>query len=144
MQQRNLGRSNLEVSAIGLGCMSMSFGLGPAMDKNEAFKLIDGEAEVERSGDRYSPCGGFSLRAFGAAADVLYSSSRLRIASGSCRRSKMAEITIRLPSGAEVRLLGSLPRSIHGFTLNDWQSRRKLIVPCFRPGHFAVSVLLLL
>jgi aryl-alcohol dehydrogenase-like predicted oxidoreductase len=40
MQKRNLGKSNLEVSAIGLGCMSMSFGLGPAMDKNEAIKLI--------------------------------------------------------------------------------------------------------
>jgi aryl-alcohol dehydrogenase-like predicted oxidoreductase len=40
MQKRKLGRSNLEVSAIGLGCMSMSFGLGPAMDKNEAIKLI--------------------------------------------------------------------------------------------------------
>jgi aryl-alcohol dehydrogenase-like predicted oxidoreductase len=40
MQKRNLGKSNLEVSAIGLGCMSMSFGLGPAIDKNEAIKLI--------------------------------------------------------------------------------------------------------
>ena len=40
MQKRNRGKSNLEVSAIGLGCMSMSFGLGPAMDKNEAIKLI--------------------------------------------------------------------------------------------------------
>ena len=40
MQKRNLGKSNLEVSAIGLGCMSMSFGLGPAMDRNEAIKLI--------------------------------------------------------------------------------------------------------
>jgi aryl-alcohol dehydrogenase-like predicted oxidoreductase len=40
MQKRKLGKSNLEVSAIGLGCMSMSFGLGPAMDKNEAIKLI--------------------------------------------------------------------------------------------------------
>jgi len=40
MQKRTLGKSNLEVSAIGLGCMSMSFGLGPAMDKNEAIKLI--------------------------------------------------------------------------------------------------------
>jgi aryl-alcohol dehydrogenase-like predicted oxidoreductase len=40
MQKRNLGKSNLEVSALGLGCMSMSFGLGPAMDKNEAIKLI--------------------------------------------------------------------------------------------------------
>ena len=40
MEKRNLGKSNLEVSAIGLGCMSMSFRLGPAMDKNEAIKLI--------------------------------------------------------------------------------------------------------
>jgi aryl-alcohol dehydrogenase-like predicted oxidoreductase len=40
MKKRQLGKSNLEVSAIGLGCMSMSFGLGPAMDKNEAIKLI--------------------------------------------------------------------------------------------------------
>src|SRR5271170_8122877 len=40
MQKRKLGKNNLEVSAIGLGCMSMSFGLGPAMDKNEAIKLI--------------------------------------------------------------------------------------------------------
>ena len=40
MQKRKLGKSKLEVSAIGLGCMSMSFGLGPAMDRNEAIKLI--------------------------------------------------------------------------------------------------------
>jgi aryl-alcohol dehydrogenase-like predicted oxidoreductase len=40
MQKRTLGKSDPEVSAIGLGCMSMSFGLGPAMDKNEAIKLI--------------------------------------------------------------------------------------------------------
>jgi aryl-alcohol dehydrogenase-like predicted oxidoreductase len=40
MQKRKLGRSNLEVSALGLGCMSMSFGYGPAGDKQEMISLI--------------------------------------------------------------------------------------------------------
>jgi len=40
MQKRKLGRSNLEVSALGLGCMGMSFGLGPAADKKEMIALI--------------------------------------------------------------------------------------------------------
>jgi aryl-alcohol dehydrogenase-like predicted oxidoreductase len=40
MQKRKLGKSNLEVSAIGLGCMGMSFGFGPAMDKQEGISLI--------------------------------------------------------------------------------------------------------
>jgi aryl-alcohol dehydrogenase-like predicted oxidoreductase len=40
MQKRKLGNSGLEVSAIGLGCMGMSFGLGLAIDKQEAIKLI--------------------------------------------------------------------------------------------------------
>src|ERR1700744_2180799 len=44
MQKRKLG--NLEVSAMGLGCMGMSFGFGPAMDKQEGIKLI--RAAVER------------------------------------------------------------------------------------------------
>jgi len=35
MQKRKLGNSNLEVSAIGLGCMGMSFGDGPPADKQE-------------------------------------------------------------------------------------------------------------
>ena len=39
MQKRKLGKSNLEVSAIGLGCMSMSFGCGPAGDKQEMISL---------------------------------------------------------------------------------------------------------
>src|SRR5271166_7143920 len=38
--KRKLGNSNLEVSAIGLGCMGLSFGLGPATDKKEAIALI--------------------------------------------------------------------------------------------------------
>ncbi|HEY2169587.1 MAG TPA: aldo/keto reductase [Candidatus Angelobacter sp.] len=46
MQKRRLGKSNLEVSAIGLGCMGMSFGFGPAMDKKEGIALI--RAGVER------------------------------------------------------------------------------------------------
>src|SRR5688572_3074965 len=40
MQKRKLGKSNLEVSALGLGCMSMSFGYGPAADKQEMISLI--------------------------------------------------------------------------------------------------------
>ena len=46
MQKRKLGKNNLEVSAIGLGCMGMSFGFGPAMDKKEGIALI--RAAVER------------------------------------------------------------------------------------------------
>jgi aryl-alcohol dehydrogenase-like predicted oxidoreductase len=40
MQKRKLGKSNLEVSAIGLGCMGMSFGYGPPADKHEMISLI--------------------------------------------------------------------------------------------------------
>ncbi|MEH2321283.1 hypothetical protein [Nostoc sp.] len=40
MQTRKLGNSNLEVSAIGLGCMGMSFGYGPAADKQEMISVI--------------------------------------------------------------------------------------------------------
>jgi aryl-alcohol dehydrogenase-like predicted oxidoreductase len=40
MQKRTLGNSNLEVSALGLGCMGLSFGYGPAVDKKEGIKLI--------------------------------------------------------------------------------------------------------
>lgn len=46
MQKRRLGRSHLEVSAIGLGCMGMSFGYGPAKDRQEMIALI--RAAVER------------------------------------------------------------------------------------------------
>jgi len=46
MKKRKLGKSNLEVSALGLGCMGMSFGLGPAMDKKDGISLI--RAAVER------------------------------------------------------------------------------------------------
>ena len=46
MQKRKLGRSTLEVSALGLGCMGMSFGYGPAADKKEMIALI--RTAVER------------------------------------------------------------------------------------------------
>ena len=46
MQKRNLGNSNLEVSALGLGCMGMSYGYGPAADKQEMISLI--RTAVER------------------------------------------------------------------------------------------------
>jgi aryl-alcohol dehydrogenase-like predicted oxidoreductase len=40
MEKRKLGKSNLEVSALGLGCMGMSFGFGPPADKKEMIALI--------------------------------------------------------------------------------------------------------
>jgi aryl-alcohol dehydrogenase-like predicted oxidoreductase len=46
MQKRKLGKSNLEVSALGLGCMGLSFGYGPAVEKQEGISLI--RAAVER------------------------------------------------------------------------------------------------
>ena len=46
MQKRKLGNSNLEVSAIGLGCMGMSFAYGPPKDKQEMISLL--RAAVER------------------------------------------------------------------------------------------------
>src|SRR3989454_215226 len=46
MQKRKLGKSNLEVSAIGLGCMGLSFGYGPAVDKQQGISLI--RAALER------------------------------------------------------------------------------------------------
>lgn len=46
MQQRQLGQNGLTVSALGLGCMGLSFGYGPATDKQQAISLI--RAAVER------------------------------------------------------------------------------------------------
>src|SRR5579863_418465 len=46
MQKRKLGKSNLEVSAIGLGCMGMSFGYGPAVDKQDGISLIRSAVEL--------------------------------------------------------------------------------------------------
>src|SRR5579862_4556812 len=46
MEKRKLGKSNLEVSALGLGCMGMSFSYGPPKDKREMISLI--HAAVDR------------------------------------------------------------------------------------------------
>lgn len=59
MKKRQLGKSGLEVSALGLGCMGLSFGLGPAIDTKEAIKLV--RAAYERgvtffdSAEAYGP-----------------------------------------------------------------------------------------
>jgi aryl-alcohol dehydrogenase-like predicted oxidoreductase len=45
MQKRTLGTNGLEVSAIGLGCMGLSFGLGPAVDRAQAIALVRAAAE---------------------------------------------------------------------------------------------------
>ena len=60
MQKRKLGNSGLEVSAIGLGCMGISFGLGPGLDKKDGVELI--RAAYERgvtffdTAEVYGPC----------------------------------------------------------------------------------------
>jgi aryl-alcohol dehydrogenase-like predicted oxidoreductase len=46
VQKRKLGRSNLEVSAIGLGCMGLSFGYGPATEREKGIALL--RAAIER------------------------------------------------------------------------------------------------
>jgi len=59
MKKRKLGNGNLEVSALGLGCMGLSYGYGPATDKQEAISLI--RTAVERgitffdSAEAYGP-----------------------------------------------------------------------------------------
>jgi aryl-alcohol dehydrogenase-like predicted oxidoreductase len=46
MEKRKLGKGNLEVSAIGLGCMGMSFGYGPPKDKQEMLSVIRSAVEL--------------------------------------------------------------------------------------------------
>jgi aryl-alcohol dehydrogenase-like predicted oxidoreductase len=49
MQKRKLGKSGLEVSALGLGCMGMSFGYGPAEDKQNRLIFVRSIAPRSRS-----------------------------------------------------------------------------------------------
>ena len=60
MQKRKLGKCNLEVSAIGLGCMGLSFGLGPAVSKQDGVGLI--RAAFERGAKRL-PASGTAAKA---------------------------------------------------------------------------------
>src|SRR6185369_936497 len=46
MKKRKLGKSELEVSAIGLGCMGMSFGYGPPKDKQEMISVLRGAVDL--------------------------------------------------------------------------------------------------
>jgi aryl-alcohol dehydrogenase-like predicted oxidoreductase len=59
MQKRTLGKSGLEVSALGYGCMGLSFGLGPATEKDEAIKVIraayDGGVTFFDTAEAYGP-----------------------------------------------------------------------------------------
>jgi aryl-alcohol dehydrogenase-like predicted oxidoreductase len=60
MKTRQLGRSGLTVSALGLGCMGLSFGLGPAADKGDGIALIRGAFErgvtFFDTAEGYGPC----------------------------------------------------------------------------------------
>jgi aryl-alcohol dehydrogenase-like predicted oxidoreductase len=59
MQKRMLGKSGLEVSALGFGCMGLSFGYGPAMEKGEAIKVMraayDGGVTFFDTAEAYGP-----------------------------------------------------------------------------------------
>lgn len=59
MKKRKLGKSGLEVSALGFGCMGLSFGYGPATERNEAIKVIraafDGGVTFFDTAEAYGP-----------------------------------------------------------------------------------------
>src|SRR5258705_264629 len=80
MRKRKLGNSNLEVSALGLGCMGMSVGYGPASDKKEMISLI--RTAVERgvtffdTAEAYGP---FTNEELVPEADVIPTLEELRI-----------------------------------------------------------------
>ena len=52
MKKRTLGKSNLEVSSIGLGCMGLSGAYGPATEKQDAVKLIRSAFNLENREER--------------------------------------------------------------------------------------------
>ena len=54
MQKRTLGKSNLEVSALGFGCMGFSFGYGPATDRRRGIEGI--RAAFERGVTFFEDC----------------------------------------------------------------------------------------
>src|SRR5512141_2638816 len=60
MKKRKLGNSGLEVSALGLGCMGLSFGYGPAVEREDGIKLIRSAVEngvtVFDTAEGYGPC----------------------------------------------------------------------------------------
>src|SRR5436305_14242262 len=59
MQKRTLGKSGLEVSALGFGCMGLSFGFGPATEKSEGIEVIraayDGGVTFFDTAEAYGP-----------------------------------------------------------------------------------------
>jgi aryl-alcohol dehydrogenase-like predicted oxidoreductase len=57
MKKRTLGKSNVEVTAIGLGCMGMSYAYGPAPDKQEMIQLLRSAVELGIGFVPFSPLG---------------------------------------------------------------------------------------
>jgi hypothetical protein len=66
MQKRKLGKSGLEVSAVGYGCMGLDYGYGPAMDRREVIRII--RVAAERGVTFFDTAGGTTMRIFAAIA----------------------------------------------------------------------------
>jgi aryl-alcohol dehydrogenase-like predicted oxidoreductase len=70
MQKRQLGKSGLQVPALGFGCMGLSFGFGPATEKSEAIKVIraayDGGVTFFDTAEAYGPFTNASTAAVGS------------------------------------------------------------------------------